>query len=255
MGREGRLKDKVCLITGTSSGIGYATAVRFAEEGAILSLCARRYERLEKLKARLEEEYGSDVMITRCDVGIYEDIVNVVDRTAEKYGRIDVLINNAGMVDYHVPVTRCTNEWWDRIIQIDQTAVFQFTREVLRYMEPAGYGSIVNVSSLGGYFGNCGYPYSAAKAALIAMTKNVALQYNKTKIRCNAICPGTTPTEIENEIEKFHHDFAEHCFKGLNMTVPKCDPVDQANAMLYFASDEAKSTTGQVIVIDHGESL
>ena len=78
---------------------------------------------------------------------------------------------------------------------------------------------------------------------------------NMTQIRCNAICPGSTPTEIENEIEKFHSDFAEHCFKGLNMDVPKCDPVDQANAMLYFASDEAKSTTGQVIVIDHGETL
>lgn len=255
MERKGRLENKVCLVTGVTSGIGYATAVRFAEEGAILSLCARRYERLEKLKAKLEEECGSTVLITKCDVSVYEDIVNTVEATIKEFGRIDVLINNAGMIDYHVPITRCTNEWWETIIHTDQTAVFQFTREVLKYMEPAGYGSIVNVSSLGGYFGNCGYPYSAAKAAIIAMTKNVALQYNMTQIRCNAICPGSTPTEIENEIDKFHHDFASHCFKGLNMDVPNCDPVDQANAMLYFACDESKSTTGQIMVIDHGESL
>ena len=87
------------------------------------------------------------------------------------------------------------------------------------------------------------------------MTKNVALQYNMTQIRCNAICPGSTPTEIENEIDKFHDDFASHCFKGLNMEVPKCSPFDQANAILYFSCDESYATTGQVIVIDHGESL
>lgn len=120
-------------------------------------------------------------------------------------------------------------------------------------MEPVGYGSIVNVSSLGDYYGNCGYPYLAANVAVIAMTKNVALQFNMTQIRCNAICPGSTPTEIE--VDKFHHHFAMHCFKGLNMEVPKCKPADQANAILYFACDESYSTTGQVIVIDHGESI
>lgn len=255
MGRPGRLENKVCIITGASSGIGYATAVRFAEEGAILSICARREERLNLLKKELEEKYGTKVLVTKCDVSKYEDIVNTVEKTVAEFNRIDVLVNNAGMIDYHVPVTKCDNDWWDRIIKVDQTSVFQFTKEVLKYMEPVGYGSIVNVSSLGGFFGNCGYPYSAAKAALLAMTKNVALQFNMTQIRCNAICPGSTPTEIENEVEKFHHEFAMHCFKGLNMEVPKCSPEDQANAILYFACDESRSTTGQVMVIDHGESL
>lgn len=255
MERKGRLEKKVCIVTGASSGIGYATAVRFAEEGATLSICARREDRLNALKDVLEGKYGINVLVTKCDVSKYEDIVYTVKRTAEEFGRIDVLVNNAGMIDYHVPITRCENDWWERIIKVDQTSAFQFTKEVLKYMEPVGYGSIINVSSLGGVRGNCGYPYSAAKAALVAMTQNVAIQFNMTQIRCNAICPGSTPTEIENEIEKFHHDFANHCFKGLNMEVPKCSPFDQANAILYFACDESCSTTGQVMVIDHGESL
>ena len=251
------MKDKVCIITGASSGIGYATALRFAEEGAILSICARRYERLENIKKEIEEKYGTTVLITRCDVMVYEDIINVVERTVKEFGRIDVLVNNAGVVDYHIPITRCDKDYWEYIIQADQTSVFLFMKEVLRYMEPVEYGSIVNVSSEGGVFGSCGFPYSAAKMAVISMTKNVALQFNMTQIRCNCIAPGTTPTELNSpdKAHLFHEDFAEHCFKGVNHEVPACDPVDQANGILYFASDEAKSTTGQVLLIDHGEKL
>ena len=253
----GRLDNKVCIITGASSGIGLATARRFAQEGGILVLFARREDRLNALKQELEEQYGSRVLVIPGDVSKYEDIVRCVDTTAETFGRIDVLINNAGIVDYHIPITRCTNEFWDKIIAVDMTSVFQFSREVLRYMEPAGKGSIVNVSSEAGYYGNCGFPYSAAKAAVIAMTKNIAIQFNETNIRCNCICPGTTPTELNcpEEMKKFHSDYARHCFKCKNEDCPPCDPEDQANAMLYFACDESKSTTGQALVVDHGEKL
>ena len=157
----GRLDNKVCIITGASSGIGLAAARRFAEEGAILSLFARRADRLEALRAELEEKHGTRVLVIPGDVTRYEDIVCCVDTTARMFGRIDVLINNAGIVDDHIPITRCSNEFWDKIIAVDMTSVFQFSREVLRYMEPAGKGSIVNVSSEAGYYGNCGFPYSA----------------------------------------------------------------------------------------------
>lgn len=253
----GRLDNKVCIITGASSGIGLAAARRFAEEGAILSLFARRADRLEALRAELEEKHGTRVLVIPGDVTRYEDIVCCVDTTARMFGRIDVLINNAGIVDDHIPITRCSNEFWDKIIAVDMTSVFQFSREVLRYMEPAGKGSIVNVSSEAGYYGNCGFPYSAAKASVIAMTKNIAIQFNETAIRCNCICPGTTPTELNSPeaMKHFHTDYARHCFKCKNEDCPPCDPVDQANALLYFACDESKSTTGQALVIDHGEKL
>ncbi len=253
----GRLDNKVCLITGASSGIGRATAVRFAEEGAILSICARRVDRLEALKKELEEKFGTQVLVTACDVTKYEDIVNTVDKTAETFGRIDVLINNAGVVDYHIPITRCDNDFWDYIIKVDLTSVFQFSRETLRYMEKQGKGSIVNVSSEAGTYGHCGCPYSVAKAGVIALTRNIAILYNEGNIRCNCVCPGATPTELncEEEMPKFHNDFAAHCFKAVNKDCPESEPVDQANALLYFACDESKSTTGQYFGVDHGEKL
>ena len=250
----GRLDNKVCIITGASSGIGYTTAELFAREGGKLVLFARRIDRLNELKEKLEAQ-GTEVLVYAGDVSKYEDIVGCVEATIEKFGQIDVLINNAGVVDYHRPITRCTNEFWDYIIAVDQTSVFQFSREVLKYMEPKGYGSIVNLSSLAGYYGHCGFAYSAAKAAVIAMTKNIGLQFNETQIRCNCICPGTTFTELNAHLEEFDQEFSAHTFKCTNMDAPPCDVIDQANALLYFACDESKSTTGQALVIDHGAKL
>lgn len=211
-------------------------------KAATLVLFARRVDRLNELKTKLEAE-GTQVLVVPGDVTKKEDIVNCVDQAIKTFGKIDVLINNAGIVDYHVPITRCSDEWWDTIIATDMTSVFLFTREVLKYMEPVGYGSIVNLSSSAGYYGNCGFPYTAAKSAVIGMTKNIALQFNETGIRCNCICPGTTFTELNSpdQMEKFDKEFSGHTFKCMNMDAPPCDVIDQAYALLYFACDESKS--------------
>ena len=124
-------------------------------------------------------------------------------------------------------------------------------------MEPAGYGSIVNISSIGGVFGNSGIAYSASKSAVIGMTKNIAIQFAGQGIRCNAVCPGPTPTALNTpeQMATFDQEFAQKCADHMDMSVPEADVDDQANAIMFFASDLSKSVTGQVLVVDNGCTL
>ena len=252
-----RLDNKVCIITGASSGIGYVTAKRFAEEGAILTLFARRAERLEELAKELKDTYGTEVLVVAGDAKNLEDIRRCVDGTAEKFGRIDVLINNAGRSDYHRPITKVTDDFWDEVMDVDLKSVFRFTRETLRYMEPAGKGSIVSLSSIGGYYGNMGFTYSVAKAGIIAMMKNIAIQFTGKGIRANSVAPGNTLTEFntEEELAKFDQELSHMSLRHLDVEAPPCGVLDQANALLYLACDESASTTGQCLVVDNGACL
>jgi NAD(P)-dependent dehydrogenase (short-subunit alcohol dehydrogenase family) len=139
---------------------------------------------------------------------------------------------------------------------IDQYSVYYMSKYALEYMEKAGKGSIVNVSSIGSQ-GVAGISYSAAKAAVNAMTKNIALQYSRTAIRCNAVAPGPTPTPLNapEAFKFFNKEFAEACAKHIDLTVPESQPEDQAEAILFFASDVSKAITGQILYVDHGCTL
>lgn len=250
------LKGKIAIVTGSSSGIGYTTALRFAEAGAAVVLAARRIDRLHELAKKIEE-IGSQALCVQADVTLWEDCQKVADQAYEAFGRIDILVNNAGIGDNNVPITRCSNEFWDQVILMDQTSVFYMTKAVLKYMEPAGSGSIVNVSSIGGVFGNSGAAYSSAKTAVIGLTKNVAIQFAGLGIRCNAVCPGPTPTEL-NLPEKdiyMDHEFLEVCLGHLYTKVPMANTGNQADAILFFASDASSAITGQYLVVDNGATL
>lgn len=250
----GLLQDKVAIITGANSGIGLKTAQTFAEQGAKVVLAARRVEKLKEVEESIRANGGIALAVAG-DVSKVEDCDNIVEQAVKTFGRIDILVNNAGMADKHRPITRCTDEWWREIIAVNQDSVFYMTRAALRYMEPQESGSIINVSSIGGVFMNSGISYSASKAAVIAMTKNVAIQFAGT-IRCNAVCPGPTPTPLNTPDQLATFDeFAGHCAKFMNMEVPEATAQDQANAILYFASDLSKSVTGQVLVVDNGCTL
>lgn len=126
----------------------------------------------------------------------------------------------------------------------------------MEHMDKAGQGSIVNVSSIGSQ-GIAGISYSAAKAAVNAMTKNIALQYSPTAIRCNAVAPGPTPTPLNapEAFKLFNKEFADACAKHIDLSVPESQVEDQAEAILYFASDVSKAVTGQILYVDHGTTL
>ena len=249
----GRLSGKVSIVTGANSGIGKRTAEIFADEGSDLVLVARRLEKLKEVEAECAAK-GVKVISVSADVSIYEDCQKVVKETIDAFGKIDVLVNNAGIADKHRPITRIENDWWDHVIQVDQYSVYYMMKETLPYMEQAHSGSIVNISSIGGVGCNSGISYSAAKAAVIAMTKNVAIQFAGTGIRCNSVAPGPTPTALNTpeEIATFDSEFAAQCGRHFDGTVPEVSVDDQAYAILFFASDESKGCNGQVIVVDNG---
>jgi len=251
----GRLENKIAIVTGGNSGIGRATAVLFCAEGAKVVIAGRREAENRKVVDEIMAK-GGKIMAVQADVSKREDCKRVVEETVKKHGRIDVLVNNAGIADRHLPINLCMEDWYDQVVKIDQYSVYYMSKYVLEHMEKAGQGSIVNVSSIGSQ-GVAGIAYSAAKAAVNAMTKNIALQYSPTRIRCNATGPGPTPTPLNapEAFQFFNKEFADACARHIDLTLPESHVEDQAEAILYFASDVSKAVTGQILYVDHGTTL
>lgn len=251
-----RLEGKVAIITGANSGIGKATAQLFAREGANLVLAARRLEKLKEVEAYALSQ-GVKAISVATDVSVAADCHQLVEACVKAFGRVDILVNNAGIDDKNMSITKCDADLWDKVIAVDQNSVYYMMKEALRYMEPAGYGSIVNISSIGATRSNAGISYTAAKMAVIGMTKNVAIQFAGKGIRVNAVCPGPTQTEIFNpdNLATFDTEFCHTCGRHFDGTLPRTEPEDQANAILFFASDESKAINGETLVVDYGATI
>ncbi|MDR1765418.1 MAG: SDR family oxidoreductase [Lachnospiraceae bacterium] len=250
-----RLAGKVAIVTGASSGIGAETAKVFAQEGAKLLVVARRKEKLEAVAKEITDA-GGTCKVFIGDVTKEADCIKAVEETIAAYGQVDVLVNNAGIADKHRPIDDCSSEWWDHVILTDQTSVYYMSREALKYMVPQKSGSIVNIASIGAR-GLAGISYSAAKAAVISMSKNIALEFAPIGIRCNTVSPGPTPTELNTPeaMATFNMGFADHCAQHMNLSLPESNVNDQAKAILFFASDDSKAVTGQDLIVDHGTTL
>ncbi|MBP2643031.1 MAG: Dehydrogenase with different specificity (related to short-chain alcohol dehydrogenase) [Firmicutes bacterium] len=251
-----RLEGKVAVITGANSGIGAATAALFAEEGATVVIVDLLKEDFDAVANKIKMDGGQAIAIPG-DITSDEDCVRVFQEVANQFGKLDILVNNAGVGDYTMPAIRLTNEAWEKSLAVNQTGTFRFCREALRYMTQGGSGSIVNVSSVAGVYGNAGLAYSATKHAVIGMTKNIAIQYAGKGVRCNAVCPGATLTPMLNpETEaKFDREMWETVQKHQCSDIPLIAPLDQAQAILFFASEESSAVTGQVLVVDNGRFL
>lgn len=251
-----RLTGKVAIVTGANSGIGKRTAELFAEEGADLVLVARRMEKLREVQQYCES-LGRKAISVSADVSAQADCHRVCQAASDAYGKIDILVNNAGIADKHRPITRCDADWWEHIIRVDQNSVFYMMQEALKYMVPARSGSIVNISSIGGTSYNSGIAYTAAKTAVIGMSKNVAIQFAGQGIRVNVVAPGPTPTSLNtpDQVATFDLEFAGQCARHFDDTVPEATADDQAKAILFFASDDSSGCNGQVVVVDNGRTI
>ncbi|MDR1432154.1 MAG: SDR family oxidoreductase [Propionibacteriaceae bacterium] len=251
----GRLDNKIAIVTGGNSGIGRATAELFAREGATVVIAARRAGENRATVAEITAQ-GGVISAVEADVTQPADCRRLVDGVVARHGRIDVLVNNAGIADKHRRITFCDEEWYDHVVRTDQYSVYYMMKYALAQMERAGSGSIINISSIGAG-GVAGVAYSAAKAAVNAMTKNTALQYSATAIRINAVAPGPTPTPLNapEAVATFDQEFAALTARHIDVGLPTADVCDQAEAILFFASEAAKAITGQILYVDHGTSL
>ena len=247
-----RMKDKVVILTGASSGIGNATALKLASEGAKVTVVARRAERLEELKEKAADLPG-EIYPVPGDVSKDEDIAKAVDMTVEKYGRIDVLINNAGILDNYLSADSMTDEVWDKVMAVNVTGPMKMIRAAMPVMLKQGKGNIINTSSVGGLFGGKGgMAYVASKHALIGMTKHIGVMFQDKGIRCNAIAPGTIKTEIAGTVKTPNMDMMQKIVKGFQNFPVVADAEEIANIMLFLASDESSFVNGTTLVADGG---
>ncbi len=252
-----RLKNKIAVITGGNSGIGEATAKLFAREGATVVIAARREGELQRVMQEIQTEGGACSYIV-CDVTVTEQVDHLMNATVEQYGRVDILVNDAGIGDCHKPTLKMEDDFWDYVQDVDLKGVMRCCRAALRHMVPADSGSIVNVASIGGVYCCAGAAYSAAKAGVLSLTKNLAIQYYGTGIRVNSVSPGSTDTPLFSP-EKFEGVDEEMLALTARTHVRTIDhmlsPYEQAYAILFLASDEASGINGQDIVVDYGGRL
>lgn len=253
----GRLEGKVAIITGGNSGVGAATAVKFAAEGAKVVITARREAPLQEVADKIRAA-GGEVLPVVSDISKVEDAKKVVEETLKAFGKIDVLINNAGVLDNGLKaIDSFTDEDMHKVIDINTKGTMVMMREVTAEMAKTGYGSIVNVASVAGVMGCGGAAYVASKAAILGITRHTAMRFAGTNVRCNAICPGTIVTPMVAGMNPANMDMNifGQMMKHNDLKVQPCMPDDVANMLLFFASDESRAITGQSIVTDFGSTL
>ena len=254
----GRLDGKVVVITGANSGVGAATAKLCAKEGAKVVISARRVEALKEVETEISSN-GGVVLAVPTDISKVDDCQNLVAKTVEAFGTVDVLINNAGVLDEGLrAINKFGDEDLDKVVQINQKGTMYCMRAALRHMLPQQAGSIVNVASVAGYNGGGGAAYVSSKAAIIGITKHTAMRTAASHIRCNVLCPGNILTPMTAGMNFANMDmemFGAMAAHADLKNCPSCTAEDVANVLLFLASDESKPITGQTIVCDYGANL
>jgi NAD(P)-dependent dehydrogenase (short-subunit alcohol dehydrogenase family) len=247
------LKGKVALITGGASGIGRATAILFAREGAAVAIVDLDEPHARTAVQDIEAQGGQAIFI-RCDVTRADECQHAVQATLEGFGRLDILFNNAGIVR-RADVIETTEEEWDRVMDVNVKSIFLMSKYVVPVMAAAGGGAIINTSSGWGLKGGGNaVAYCASKGAVTNMTRAMAIDHGKQKIRVNAVCPGDTDTPmLRDEARQLGETEDRFLAEAANRPLRRyAQPEEIAQAVLYLASDAASYVTGTALVVDGG---
>ncbi len=249
-----RLENKVAIVTGASSGIGRAVAALFAKEGAKVVAAARRAERLEDLKNEIADgNFAGEIFPISVDVSNDDDLKKLVDSTLEKYGTIDILINNAGILDEYKSLENIEEDLWMKVFEVNVHAVMKLSKLVLPTMQENKKGTIINTASVGGLHGmRGGLAYVSSKHAVVGMTKNIAFTYASEGIRCNAIAPGSIGTEIGTNVKNPDMKVLDKLMKGFDVYPEVGTPDVLAHSYLYLADEQNTFTNGHILVVDGG---
>jgi len=245
------IKGQTAIVTGASSGLGVTFAETLAERGVNLIIGARRYEKLVKVAEDISSKYNIKVVPVQTDVSQEEQVINIVKTAIEKFGSIEILVNNAGTASLS-PSVDMNLEEWKKVIDVNLTGVFLCARTVAREMIKKKYGKIVNIASIYGAVGDIfpTAPYYASKGAVINLTRALAIEWAPCKINVNAIAPGFFPSEMTETVFR-----DEKTLKYILSRTPigrTGEPLDLKAALTYLASPASNYVTGQTLFVDGG---
>jgi len=246
------LKGKVAIVTGASSGLGVQFAKALARAGADVAILARRQEKLEAVKKEIEQEFSVKVLALPCDALKNSDIATAVKKIHQHFGRIDILINNAGVATV-APSHEHSDEEWERVVDTNLNSVFYFCREVGKVMVKQKYGKIINLGSIHSRVAMPNLPiaaYAASKGGVFMLTKALAVEWAEHGITVNAIGPRYFESEMTSGVIN-DPQFLEVIKKSCPIGRPG-KPGELDGAIIYFASDASSFTTGQLLNIDGG---
>ncbi|MFN8677423.1 MAG: SDR family oxidoreductase [Thermomicrobiales bacterium] len=249
-----RLQGKVAVVTGAASGMGLAIATRFAAEGAAVVAGDWHAERLDAAVAAIRAT-GGIIAGVQGNIADRQTAETLIDLAVSTLGRLDVLCNNAGVMDYMQGVGELDDEVWRRVLSVNLDGPMFTSRRAVQQMRRQGSGSIINIASIGGLQGGAaGAAYTVSKHGLIGLSRNTAWMYAQEGIRCNAICPGATATNIGETMPPDRLDpFGSARAGAYAALIPATlTPQDIADLALFLASDEARHINGAVITADAG---
>lgn len=251
------LTGKVAVVTGASSGLGHDAAIAYAEYGADVALLARRYDRLVELKEKIEKETGRKALAIKCDVTNEEEIKAAVNEVLDKFGKIDILLNNAG-TNILGDVVNLKREDWDTVLNTNLRSDFLTSKYVVPHMIERKYGKIVNIASVNAVMADKDEwiqrpAYNASKAGVVGLTMAMSTALAKHGITVNAIGPGLFPTEMTEPLfglEPFMTSYSQR-----NPACRPANPGELNGAVIFLSSDASRYCQGQFIVVDGGDHL
>jgi gluconate 5-dehydrogenase len=251
------LQNKIVVITGASSGLGKDASKAYAQAGAKIAVLARRKEKLDALAEELKA-MGTDAIAIQCDVSNEESVKKAVEQIMDYYGRIDVLLNNAG-VGTAGSIETITSEVWDKTMDVNVKGIYLMSKYIVPHMKEKKYGKIVNISSVNAIIGDKNpllvrHAYNASKAAVLGLTTGMATSYMQHNITVNAVGPALFESEMTSESLFSSEDF----MKLYNYICPASRPAKKGElngTLIYLSSDASSYVTGQYIVVDGGISI